>query len=149
MVQAENLTGSVVKVYDGDTFTLRTDDGETFRIRLHGIDAPEMKDSQPYCKASRNWLADMIANRTVTVDIKDTDRYGRYIGVVSTENIKDVNLEMLRAGMAWHYSHYDRTAAYAKAEKEARRLKKGLWRDGNPINPRIWRNRNIHLLDQK
>lgn len=109
------------------------------RIRLHGIDAPEIKGSQPYCKASREFLEKMIAGQWVSVDIKSTDRYKRYIGVVRAKTIKDVNLEMLKAGMAWHYNKYDHTPSYFFAEKKARLNKIGLWKDKNPINPAQWR----------
>ncbi len=48
---AQTITGRVIKVTDGDTFTLLTSDKEQIKIRLHGIDAPEW--SQPYSKVSR------------------------------------------------------------------------------------------------
>ena len=110
---AETLTGKVVRIADGDTFTLLVNKKQ-HRIRLHGIDAPETKGGQPYSQKYNDYLASMIAGRTVTVDVRDTDRYGRYIGVVSTSSVKDVNLKMFKAGMAWHYSHYDKTPAYKR-----------------------------------
>ena len=136
---AQSLNGKVVKVSDGDTFTLLLENNSTVRIRLHGVDAPEMKGGQPYSRVSREYLSGMIAGKQVTVAVKDTDRYGRYIGVVSTTTIKDVNLKMIESGMAWHYSYYDNTPAYIKAQKRARQDKKGLWKDKNPINPYQWR----------
>ena len=39
---AETLTGKVVRIADGDTFTLLVNKKQ-HRIRLHGIDAPETK----------------------------------------------------------------------------------------------------------
>jgi endonuclease YncB( thermonuclease family) len=48
-------TGKVVSVHDGDTLTLRTDDGRTLKVRLQGIDAPEL--GQPFGKRSRDELA--------------------------------------------------------------------------------------------
>ena len=59
-VSAENLTGRVVRVSDGDTFVLLVDGNKQVRVRLHGIDAPEMSGGQPYCRQSRQALADMI-----------------------------------------------------------------------------------------
>lgn len=81
----------------------------------------------------------MIAGKLVKVEVKDTDRYGRFIGIVSTDKIKDVNLEMIKAGMAWHYSHYDNTPSYKLAQEQAKKGKKGLWLDPNPINPYEWK----------
>ena len=137
-INAETLTGKVVRIADGDTFTLLVDKKQ-HRIRLHGIDAPETQGGQPWSPKSKDSLASMIAGKTVTVDVRDTDRYGRYIGVVSTADITDVNLEMLKAGMAWHYSYYDKTPAYKKAHEHAKKSRKGLWSDPSPINPYDWR----------
>ena len=141
-VSAENLTGKVVRVSDGDTFVLLVDGNKQVRVRLHGIDAPEMSGGQPYCRQSRQALADMIASQTVTVRVHNYDRYKRAVGVVINEKGVDVNLQMIKTGMAWHYSYFDDTPAYSRAEKEARNAKKGLWKDNNPINPYQWRKRN-------
>lgn len=57
------------------------------------------------------------------------------LGKVSTDSIHDVNLRMIKSGMAWHYSYFNSEKEYADAEKEARIKKTGLWIDANPINP--------------
>ena len=137
-IQAETLTGKVVRIADGDTFTLLIDKKQ-HRIRLHGIDAPETKGGQPYSQRSKEYLSSIIAGNTGKVEVKDTDRYGRYVGIVSTDKIKDVNLEMIKAGMAWHYSYYDNTPSYELAQQQAKKGKKGLWQDPKPINPYEWR----------
>lgn len=134
----ENITAKVVKVSDGDTFTVLTDKKEQIRIRIYGIDAPET--GQPYSEKSRLFLANMIAGRVVTIEVKSNDKYGRKVAKVKTETINDVGLEMLRAGYAWHYSHFDKTKAYIEAEREAREHKRGLWADKKPVNPYEYRN---------
>lgn len=72
--------GKVVKVYDGDTITILTNDKEQVRIRLHGIDAPEKK--QDFGNVSQKNLADMCAKETAEIKVKDTDKYGRVVGIV-------------------------------------------------------------------
>lgn len=54
---------------------------------------------------------------------------------------KDVCLDQIRSGFAWHYARYaneqaagDR-ATYAAAEELARREKAGLWGQPNPVPP--------------
>lgn len=139
--------GKVIKVSDGDTFTMLLDDNTQERVRLHGIDAPEMSSrkghrgegGQPYCRASKEHLAQLIAGKIVKVTSQKRDRYGRILGIVSTDAVADVNLEMIRSGMAWHYSYYDNTPSYAEAEKNARAQRLGLWRDNHPTNPYEWR----------
>lgn len=52
-----------------------------------------------------------------------------------TPDNKDVSLEMIKAGFAWHFEKYDDSSEYEKAEKEAREKKRGLWVDSKPIAP--------------
>ena len=50
-----------------------------------------------------------------------------------------LKLEMMHECCAWHYKHFDKTPAYAEAEREARAAKRGLWASPDPINPYQWR----------
>jgi len=129
---AATLAGRVVKVADGDTLTV-LDAGKTqHKVRLAKIDAPEK--SQAFGAASRKRLAAFVAGKDITVEWSEKDRYGRILGTVF-EGGRDVNLEMVKDGMAWHYKRYDNTEEYADAEAEARRERRGLWRDANPTPP--------------
>ena len=136
---AETLRGKVVKVSDGDTFTLLVAGNQQVKVRLHGIDAPEKRGSQPFSQKSKEKLSELIAGKTVSVEVNNYDRYGRALGIVSTDTHSDVNLEMIKCGMAWHYAHYDKTPAYIQAQKNAKAKRLGLWGDKNPINPYEWR----------
>ena len=66
------------------------------------------------------------------------DKYNRILGTVYA-NGEEVNLEMLKAGYAWHYKRFDSTPAYAQAESAARAARRGLWSDPNPIPPEQFR----------
>src|SRR5690606_15761243 len=77
------LSGTVVHVADGDTFTLLVDRSRE-RIRMASIDAPETtKDSdrpgQPMSQASRKALADLIAGKRLTVLCYERDHYERSV----------------------------------------------------------------------
>ena len=133
---SSDLVGRVVKVSDGDTITILDSSKTQHKIRLHGIDAPEKK--QAFGNASRKFLAGLVANREVRVAWSKRDRYQRILGTVFVDG-KDVNLEMLKVGMAWHYKKYDSTPAYAQAESEARAAKRGLWQEKNPTEPEEFR----------
>lgn len=136
------IYGEVVKVSDGDTFTMEGC-AETAlfreRVRLQGIDAPEGKGNQPYWQQSRNFLAKLIDKKIVKVTFTSRDQYGRILGTVSVEGCDDVNLEMIKSGLAWHYSYFDNTKAYAEAELFAKTHRLGLWADDAPVNPYQWR----------
>jgi endonuclease YncB( thermonuclease family) len=68
------------------------------------------------------------------------DRYHRIIGKVLVDG-RDVNLEQVRAGLAWHYKYYEKEQPpeerylYANAEEIARLDRVGLWRAPAPMPP--------------
>ena len=133
-----SFEGNVIRVTDGDTITVRT--GEVnFRVRLHGIDAPER--GQPFGTKARDALSEMVAGKVITVKVMDVDRYGRLIGLLSLGDTA-VNLEMLLKGFAWHYKDYDSSKSFAEAEASARREQRGLWAEPNPVAPWDWRKKN-------
>ena len=65
---------------------------------------------------------------------KKKDRYGRIIGEVMIGS-RHINLEMVQDGMAWHYKQYSKSKELAEAEDLARKEKKGLWVDKEPVPP--------------
>ena len=133
---AEELAGRVVRVADGDTITILDPARTQYKIRLQGIDAPEK--GQPFGRASGRFLACLVAGRNVKIQWSKKDKYGRILGTVFLDN-RDINLEMLQAGFAWHYKRFDSTTAYTRAETEARAAKRGLWQDKNPVEPHEYR----------
>jgi micrococcal nuclease len=126
----------VVRVSDGDTFVGLDAENRQVKVRLHGIDAPEAK--QAFGTVARKALADLIAEKTVSVEEVDRDRYGRVVGRVTIGG-KLVNAEMVRSGLAWRYVTYDKRNEFGGLEDEARRRRSGLWADAHPIAPWEWR----------
>lgn len=138
----DSFSGRVVGVLDGDTVTVLESGHEQRRIRVAGIDAPEKK--QPFGQKSKAKMAELVFGKDVAVEWSKKDRYGRTIGVVLV-NGQDAGLELLRAGLAWHYKQYqrdqtqDQRADYGKAEEAARAERIGLWSDGEAVPPWEWR----------
>lgn len=133
------LHGRVVAVADGDTFTMLIEQ-EQVRVRLHGIDCPER--GQDFSMAAKEFLSGLIFDRTVRVDKLSVDRYGRTIGIVYVDSVH-VNEALLRAGLAWHYTYYDKNPAWSALEQEAREAKRGIWSLPDPLAPweyRRWKN---------
>ena len=134
----QTLTGRVVSVADGDTVTVLDSNDTQHRIRLEGIDAPE--SHQAFGEQSRQSLAEMVSGKEVTVNYQKTDQYGRLVGKILLDG-KDINLEQVSAGMAWHYKFYENEQTPedreldAKAEETARSVRRGLWQDPNPVEP--------------
>ena len=133
---AKTLEGKVVAVADGDTITVLDAAKTQHKIRLDKIDAPEKK--QAFGQKAKQRLSEMVFGKTVKVEWKKKDQYGRILGVVFAGET-EVNLEMVKSGFAWHYKYFDKTPAYAEAEADARTSKRGLWADKNPVNPYDWR----------
>ena len=111
-----------LRVADGDSLEL---DG--VRIRLLGIDAPELAQScslagmvHPCGRESREHLLHLVAGRPVTCLSSDLDRYGRRLGRCRAGDT-DLNAEMVRSGWAIAYGGYHRE------ESEARAHGRGLW----------------------
>jgi len=127
--------GKVVSVTDGDTIKVLKA-GKQVKIRLAAIDCPEK--GQPYGQAAKKFTANLVAGKIVKVWPTDTDRYGRTIAFVFVDGT-DVNKELLRAGLAWHYKQYSRDPELAKLEFEARAKKMGLWKEPDQIAPWEWR----------
>jgi micrococcal nuclease len=129
----------VVGVHDGDTLTGLDDAKTQHKVRLDAIDAPEL--GQPFGQASKKALSEKVFGKDVAVIAKTTDRYGRTVGHVLIDG-RDVNLEMLEEGMAWHYKKYDKNKRLGEAEESARAARKGLWQDRDPVPPWDWRKRD-------
>ena len=140
--RADSLTGRVVRVADGDTITVLDANNQQHKLRLSGIDAPEIK--QAYGQASRKHLAALIAGKTVLAEWYKRYKYGRTVTKVLL-NGQDVCLDQIKAGMAWHYKKYETEQtlkdrhSYAEAEQVAREAKRGLWQDKEPVPPWEWR----------
>lgn len=135
ILRAENpriLEGNVIKIADGDSFTLLLNNGQKERVRLFGIDCPERM--QPFSNVAKQTLSGMIFNKKITVYYQDKDRYDRVLGEVVIDG-RHVNQEMVQQGMAWHYKKYSDSELLSNFEAEARKLNLGLWADSNPIPP--------------
>lgn len=130
------LTGKVVSISDGDTYTLLTSGNVQTKIRMNCIDAPESK--QAFGTRSKQKLSELIFGKEVTVTVATIDKYGRTVGTTFVGTL-DVNLEMVKTGFAWVYDKYCKDPVYFDAHKSAKDAKLGLWVDPNPVPPSEFR----------
>lgn len=133
--QAQNHEATVVRIKDGDTFVLRTTEGQMIDVRLSGIDCPER--GQPFGDESTQFVAPLLFQK-VTFKGIETDRYGRLVAEVFHKN-QSINHLLVAEGYAWHFREYSTDGALACAEYEARAAKKGLWASAHSIYPKCWR----------
>lgn len=131
------ITNSVViNIIDGDTITV-IQNKKKIKCRLAGIDAPEK--SQSYGQMSKKNLSKLIYKKPVHINIIDTDRYNRAVCWITTSYGLNVNLEQVKKGMAWVYRRYTGYIELYRAEDKAKKEKRGLWSDNNPIAPWAYR----------
>ena len=138
--------GTVIAVHDGDTITLRTETNKK-KIRLAGIDAPELK--QPYGVESRSLLRQAVLDKSVLVETSRNDKYGRVIGKVTLDG-QDINLKQIQSGWAWVYREYlkefskDEKAIYLATESDSKRNSVGIWNDVLPLAPWEFRRKKVN-----
>ena len=133
---AGTITGQV-RVIDGDTLQIA---GK--RIRLHGIDTPEMRQfctlnhqKWPCGVGAKEAIVALIDGQQVRCEKRDMDRYGRIVAVCFANEI-NLNASLVAGGWGLAYRRYSKD--YVDEENEARKNHRGMWR-GSFISPWEWR----------
>jgi micrococcal nuclease len=140
----------VVKVVDGDTLHLAAPDlgHTTTRVRLLGIDAPEMgssKSERMYFAEEATTFAQRLAlDRVVGIYLDEhagsRDRYERLLAYIELPDGRFLNEELLSQGYAYadrrfRHSYYQK---YLQLEAGARSAGAGLWKDVTPEQMPRW-----------
>jgi len=133
---AEDFTGKVIDVLDGDSIIVAHDDVEE-QVRLNGVDAPEK--NQAYGRKAKDFTSHMVLGKAVTVKGYEVDRDGRIVGDVFIVDGTSLNHELVKVGLAWWFWKYSEDQTLRDLEMEARDAKRGLWRDPIPIPPWVFR----------
>ena len=140
--QMRTVSG-LAAVIDGDTMEIK---GE--RIRLFGIDAPELQQTCRYLgqtvacgRMAADALAWAVAARPVTCQGQYRDRHGRLVAIchVGAELAVDLNGWLVENGAAIAERRY--SDRYAAAEERARQLEAGIWASDFEA-PSDWRRQN-------
>lgn len=131
--QGKSLSGKVMQVKDGDTVVISPEEGgQFFTCRLYGIDTPEIahghKPGQSYGEEAEKELKSLILGQNVQVETTGAKTYNREVCIIRKDG-KNVNLEMVKRGMAWAYRQYLKrpyASDYIDAEKSSRAKRLGL-----------------------
>ena len=133
---------TVTKVSDGDS--LRSG---KLRIRIFGIDAPELKQqcqdqngSAWACGlAARQQLENLLdADKLLHCELRDVDRYGRLV-MQCFRGTVDIGAAMVRSGHALAYRSFSQL--YVADEQHASSARNGVWQ-GSFQPPWEWRRQN-------
>jgi len=142
------LVAKIEHVSDGDTITAVTENQTKLRLRLLGVDAPEIphgkKPGQPFGQEAREHLARLIGGRTIQVETYGPDRFKRILAVAFLGPV-NVNVEMVEQGLAEVYRGAP-CQVYCRdlrvAELRAKRDRVGMWAQGPEYeSPRVFRQR--------
>lgn len=141
----------VTEVHDGDTVTIRTSSFigipfKTERVRLIGIDAPELKQENWGRKAKR-YLKKLISENDWVVrlelDVEQRDKYGRLLGYLWDNRGRMINELMIEHGYAVLYTippNVKHDERFMFAQKRAQTRKAGVWHKGGlQKSPHRWR----------
>ncbi|MBH8555489.1 thermonuclease family protein [Nostocaceae cyanobacterium CENA357] len=157
------VSGDVVeRVSDGDTLVVKDSQGNKFTVRFACMDAPEIAHSNKEKASKRasdrnqfSWgtkaqarvqqLVQQAGDR-VTLNITDSDRYGRKVAEVRLKNGTFVQQVLLQEGLAKVYRPYLNKCPskdlVQQAETEAKQQQLGIWSDAKFINP--WEYRSLN-----
>jgi micrococcal nuclease len=131
--------GIVTHVTDGDTVWVQPlQGGEAHKVRLLGIDAPEI--CQLWGPQSRAALHAALHGQVVEVTARTRDSYGRLLAQLSRQG-NDVGAWMVGQGYAWSYSFKSNAGPYEALQQHAQTQHLGLFSDGRALQPRWFRKR--------
>lgn len=134
----------LVKVLDGDTLLIERE-GHQDKLRLSKIDAPEK--GQPFLNSrrdagleSKKCLMGPLGRRAqFFIQIEKRDIYGRLLG-----DLEGLSLKLVEAGCTGLYPHAvfanrQEKYRYLRALEKAQRERKGIWKFGGFLRPKLWR----------
>ncbi len=141
------LVAKVERVSDGDTVIAVTSNQTKLRLRLLGIDAPEVphgkEPGQPFGEEAREYLTRLIGGRTIRVETYGPDGFNRILAMVFLGTV-NVNEEMVQQGLAEVYRGAP-CKAYCRnlraAELRAKQDRVGMWAQTSYESPRAFRQR--------
>ena len=123
---------AVTTVHDGDTVSVIVD-GKPEKIRLIGIDAPEI-GQKPWGEEARKYLETLLNSCQWKVrleyDVEKRDKYGRILAYLWTSDGKMINLLMVKSGHAMLFTippNVKHADEFRTAQQEARDGKSGIW----------------------
>lgn len=138
------IEGKITAVKDGDTVELLH--GKTrIKIRFFGIDCPELH--QDFGQKAKTYTSALCFGKEVKLLVKGKDYFGRTLGEVILPNGENLNQELVKAGMAWHFKKYSSSETLEKLQMKAKSERIGLWSHPNPIPP--WEFRKIRRKNSK
>jgi endonuclease YncB( thermonuclease family) len=137
------VSGTVVKVLDGDTFQMKDQFGQLYTVSLVGVAAPQFRRDQPralreLAAHSKTNLSQLILSNKVTVDVTFAIPPRNALGFVRTPDT-NINVAVARSGWVEVKRDFIRTlpaqdqVALIQAEREAQTAQRGIWNEATLV----------------
>ena len=146
-VSAFTITGTLVTVHQGDTFTIKSipPEEKLYKVRLSDIDTPEPK--QPFGLKAKEFTETQVYGKEIQLEYDAIDFYGRLIGSVVLPQGKVLNEELVRNGLAWYYRvNPSPSATFERLQYEAWKQRLGFWVEPSPTPPWQFRREKIYSV---
>ena len=134
----ETLRGTVATVYDGDTIKVRLAGRADEKVRLIGIDSPELDDGREAVRMMAFLAKRFAFSRLYQAEVEllpgpeERDAYGRLLAFVRLGGGEMFNVTLVREGYAFAFLKFPFDESLRKelkaAEAQARQDGRGLWR---------------------
>lgn len=142
-ISAFAWSGEVIEVHDGDTLQVRDEQGSVRKVRIYGVDCPEL--GQPFGQEAQAMTARMVMGKTVEVIPAQKKSYKREVaGIVLLSDLAVLQDVLVSVGLAWVDNRFCKLAIcdlWRMHQADAKRADppRGLWAAPEPLAPWDWR----------
>jgi endonuclease YncB( thermonuclease family) len=124
----DSIYGTITEVRSAETVTFDYGDGK-YQVRIIGVDAPR---NATLAKRARDFVSSLVLGKKVRIRFDHRAPNGVMVSRVFTDDpvlgIREVGVELVRAGLAQRQRNYDyKYGELSAAENEARSSRRGLW----------------------
>lgn len=141
---ASAWSGKVVSVHDGDTISVESADGKRHRVRIYGVDAPELK--QPFGPEAKAMTERVVMGKTIEViPTQEHKSYKREVaGIVMLDALVVLQDVLVSTGLAWVDDRFCKLQVcdlWRMHQQDAKGAvpPRGLWANDDPLAPWQWR----------
>jgi len=124
----DSFYGKVIEVRSADVVILDYGKGQ-YIVRIIGVDVPK---EGPVARQAREFVAKLVLGKNARMRLEGRNKNGEMASRLFTDDpetgIKEVGVELVKAGLARRQTNYDyKYGELSKAEEEARKAGRGLW----------------------
>jgi micrococcal nuclease len=118
----------IITVIDGDTVMAVNEQGKRFKLRVRGIDCPELGQRNSF--EAKEFAESLVLGKWVDVKLYGRDKYKRYVARIRLDGV-DLAKELVQRGLAFPL----KGSGLGFAALGARVSGKGVWRGFGQAKP--------------